>query len=43
MPAANTNTTRTKPTHNNSNTQIISGDLIQHINTKNEKSQTGQL
>ena len=32
MPAANTSTTQPKPTHKNSNTQIISRDLIQHIN-----------
>ena len=32
MPAANTSTTQPKPTHKNSNTQIISLDLIQHIN-----------
>ena len=31
-PAANTSTTEPKPTHKNSNTQIISRDLIQHIN-----------
>ena len=31
-PAANTSTTQPKPTHKNSNTQIISRDLIQHIN-----------
>ena len=31
-PTANTSTTRPKPTHKNSNTQIISRDLIQHIN-----------
>ena len=30
MPAANTSTTRPKLTHTNSNTQIISRDLIQH-------------
>ena len=32
MPAANTSTVQPKPTHKNSNTQIISRDLIQHIN-----------
>ena len=32
MPAANTSTTQPKLTHKNSNTQIISRDLIQHIN-----------
>ena len=32
MPAANTSTTRPKPPHKHSNTQIISRDLIQHIN-----------
>ena len=32
MPAANTSTTQPKPTHKNSNTQIIFRDLIQHIN-----------
>ena len=31
-PAANTSTTQPKLTHKNSNTQIISRDLIQHIN-----------
>ena len=31
-PAANLSTTRPKPTHKNFNTQIISRDLIQHIN-----------
>ena len=31
-PAANTSTVQPKPTHKNSNTQIISRDLIQHIN-----------
>ena len=32
MPAVNTNTTQPKPTHKNSNTQIISRNLMQHIN-----------
>ena len=31
MPAANTSTSQPKPTHKNSNTQIISRDLIQKI------------
>ena len=38
MPAANTSTTQPKSTHKNSNTQIISRDLIQHINKEQEKS-----
>ena len=32
MSAANTSTTQPKPTHKSSSTQIISRDLIQHIN-----------
>ena len=32
MPAANQSTVQPKPTHKNSNTQIISKDLIQQIN-----------
>ena len=38
MPAANTSIVQPKPTHKNSNTQIISRDLIQHINKEQEKS-----
>ena len=32
MPAANTSTVRPRPVNKNSNTEIISSDLIQHIN-----------
>ena len=32
MPAANTSTVQPKPVHENSNTEIISRDLIEHIN-----------
>ena len=32
MPAANTSTVHPKPVHKNSRTEIISRDLIEHIN-----------
>ena len=32
MPATNTHTIQPKPVHKNSNTEIISRDLIEHIN-----------
>ena len=38
MPAANTSTVQTKPVHKDYNTEIISRDLIQHINKEREKS-----
>ena len=38
MPAANTSTVQPQPVYKNSNTQIISRDLIQHINKEQEKS-----
>ena len=32
MPAANTSTVHPKPAHKNSRTEIVSRDLIEHIN-----------
>ena len=43
MPVANKSTTRPKPVHKSSNTQIISRDLIQHINKEQEKSTIARL
>ena len=43
MPAANTSTVQPKPVHKNSNTEIISRDLIQHINKEQEKSAIPRL
>ena len=41
-PAANTCTVQPKQVHKNSKNEILSRDLIEHIN-KEWKSQTGQL
>ena len=38
MPAANIHSVQPKPMHKNSNTEIISRDLIEHINKEPEKS-----
>ena len=38
MPAANTHTVQPKPAHKNSKTEIISRDLIEHIDKEKEKS-----
>ena len=43
MPAADTCTVQPKPVHKNSKNEIISSDLIEHINKKQEKSDRSSI